>query len=592
VYGVDAATEAGGWWRRYRLAASTEEQQLAAGTRMVLLESNSMEPAAVGVLGEIYVGGERVALGHERQTNAFVADGFSEQEGAQMYRTGEFARRHPDGTVEYKGRRDGRMLRAGQRLYGEEIEAVLREREEVQEAAVALCEQKGSLAALVVPARGGVIAEEELREYLLQRLPEAMVPGSIRVVEKINRNGQGKVSLEERVYVAPRSKSEEQIAQIWQELLQQERVGIYDDFFKMGGHSLLAVRLKSMLQDRLNWEMALADLFGAPTVAALAQRREQALAENESAVGESWNEQSIVVQIQAGSSTRAPLFFVHPVGGSVLCYGDLARELGAEQPFYGLQSPVGKSCWEQGESLEQMASLYIRVMRQVQPTGPYLLGGWSFGGLVVWEMARQLGREGERIALLALIDSYPTTGATWAEEEQDKAQDEALTLSWFAEDIARMVGEDMAEQESAWQEMENEERKRVVEEMLRRNGLVPRNKAREETLRLLEVFTRNTRATQRYRMQRQKQPTMLFAAAEAGAGEQLAGEWQKWTSAEVGLQVVAGDHYSMMRQPNVTAIAKTLTRLLNSHSQNNTSLMIVEEDAAQRLASTKQLLSY
>jgi amino acid adenylation domain-containing protein len=589
VYGVDAATEAGGCWRTYRLDETTAEQHLAAGTRMVLLESNRVEPAATGVLGEIYVAGEGMALGHDRQTDAFVADPFSAQAGTQMYRTGEFARLHPDGSLEHKGRRDGQMLCAGQRVYREEIEAVLRERKEVSEAGVVMHEQDSSLAALVVPAAGQVIAEEELRAYLLQRLPEAMVPRSIRAVEKISRNAEGKVRVEERVYVAPRTETEEQIAQIWQELLPLEQVSIHDDFFRLGGHSLLAVRLKTLLQDRLNWEMALADLFRAPTVAALAQLREQAQKQNESAVDQAWmNEPSIVVKIQAGSSMRTPLFFVHPVGGSVLCYGDLARELGSEQPFYGLQSPGGDKDLEQGDSLEQMASVYIRVMRQVQPTGPYLLGGWSFGGLLAWEMARQLGSEGERVGMLALIDSYPTTGAGWTEEEPD----EGRMLDWFAEDIGRMVGEDVAGQKTAWQEMGKEERMTAIEELLRRNGLVSRNKAREQSLRLLEVFARNTQATERYTMQKREQQVMLFAAAQSAAGEHLVDEWTKWTAAGVDLQIIAGDHYSMMRRPNVTAIATTLNLMLNSHSQDYTSLMAVGETSASVLASAEQLLSY
>jgi thioesterase domain-containing protein len=155
-----------------------------------------------------------------------------------------------------------------------------------------------------------------------------------------------------------------------------------------------------------------------------------------------------------------------------------------------------------------------------------------------------------------------------------------------------MVGEDVAGQKTAWQEMGKEERMTAIEELLRRNGLVSRNKAREQSLRLLEVFARNTQATERYTMQKREQQVMLFAAAQSAAGEHLVDEWTKWTAAGVDLQIIAGDHYSMMRRPNVTVIATTLNLMLNSHSQDYTSLMAVGETSASVLASAEQLLSY
>jgi len=413
------------------------------------------------------------------------------------------------------------------------------------------------------------VSSEELRAHLLRSLPEYMVPAGFTSVAVIPLNASGKVDRRVpapvevkigsgREYAKPRNSTERQLAEIWSELLQVQQISVYDDFFKLGGHSLLAVRLKSMLLNRLGWELPLTDLFRAPTVAGLAQLMEAA--QQAPAVNNPLS--SVLVEIQPGAAT--PVFFVHPVEGIVLCYLELARELGLKQPFYAFQSPDAGISPEQVGSLEQMAHLYIRMMRRVQPTGPYLLGGWSLGGLLAWEMARQLMDEGQEIGLLALLDTHPPNGT-----ELVRGTNGALPLfPEFAQDMARSLGENIDLQSEDFQRLSAEQQRIFVQDMLMRHGVVSRTRAEQESADILEVFTRNLQAMVTYRMRRTEQRILLFAAAEGEAREHLVEHWKSWTPA-IDFYVVPGTHYTMVRQPNIAVIAEILRRAISDSKETS-----------------------
>jgi acyl carrier protein len=208
------------------------------------------------------------------------------------------------------------------------------------------------------------------------------------------------------------------LCRLWQEVLRRERVGIHDNFFNIGGYSLLAVQVISSIKQAFTVEMPLSVLFAAPTVARMA--------EHIAAVNGPDRSQSspVLVNIQPHGSWP-PFFCVHAIGGQVIGYAELSQELVLEQPFYGLQSPPANWFPASEVSIEQMATLYNREIRSVQPVGPYLLSGWSMGGLVAWEMAQQLIQEGETIGLLALMDATPPSGY----QEADRRDDEISMLA-------------------------------------------------------------------------------------------------------------------------------------------------------------------
>jgi thioesterase domain-containing protein/acyl carrier protein len=280
----------------------------------------------------------------------------------------------------------------------------------VREAVVVAREQANGekrLIAYVVTDEANSIAHE-LRDLLRQKLPEYMVPSSFVTLEELPLTPSGKLNRRALpgpddsadrggvTMAKPQTALEKSLVAIWSEVLGVNGIGINDNFFDLGGHSLLAVRLFTQIEKKLGKRLSLAILFQAPTVTKLA-----AILQRDYAA--SW---SSLVPIQPLGS-KPPFFCVHAVGGTVIEYHALARHLGPDQPFYALQSRGLDGNQEPHKSIHDMAAHYIKEMREVQPDGPYLLGGRSLGGIIAYEMACQLRAKGEEVSLLAVLDSYP-----------------------------------------------------------------------------------------------------------------------------------------------------------------------------------------
>jgi thioesterase domain-containing protein/acyl carrier protein len=371
------------------------------------------------VAGEIYIGGAAVTRGYIKR-DELTAEKYVSIDGERYYRTGDLGRFLADGQIEFLGREDEQVKIRGYRVELGEVEAVLRGHEAVGEALVLAREEgaggdKRLVAYVVARADGGEeaapLGAQELRAYLRERVPDHMVPSAFVMLEELPLTSNGKVdrralpdpaqsiSAPERTFVIPRNTLEMQLAQIWEEVLSVSPVGATDNFFELGGHSLLAVRLMAKIQQQFNRKLPLASLFQKATV------EDQAALLAEGGDSLPW---SPLVALQP-NGTRRPFFCVHPAGGQVLCYYQLARALGPGQPFYAWQAPDFTEVAEGGEDnygrIEDRAAAYIEAMRRVQPEGPYMLGGWSFGGTVAFEIAQQLRRAGERVGLLAQLDA-------------------------------------------------------------------------------------------------------------------------------------------------------------------------------------------
>jgi amino acid adenylation domain-containing protein len=386
-----------------------------ANTRVYILDG-WQQPVPIGVVGDLYVGGEGLARGYlnrpELTAERFVADPFSLVAGARMYRTGDLARYRADGRIEYLGREDFQVKVRGHRIELGEIEAVLGSYPGVRQAVVVAREVGVGDQRLVgywVGEAGVEVGVQGLRGHLVAALPEYMVPVELVKMAalpltpngKINRQGLPETAVSEveagERYVAPLGGVEEALAKIWRETLKVERVGREDDFFELGGHSLLAVRLFAGIEREFGQRLPLATLFAAPTLAGLA-REIQA----ERHLPNAWKS---LVSIQPGGS-RPPLFCIHGGGGNVLLYRGLARHLGKDQPFYGLQSLGLDGRSQILTTIEEMAASYLKEIRGVSPSGPYFLGGYCLGGLVAYEIAQRLLAQGQTVALLALFDTY------------------------------------------------------------------------------------------------------------------------------------------------------------------------------------------
>jgi amino acid adenylation domain-containing protein len=377
-----------------------------------------LNPSPVGIPGELYIGGDGLARGYLNQpeltAEKFIKDPFCNGSGRQLYKTGDLVRRRPSGELEFLGRIDNQVKVRGYRIELGEVETVLGQHESVRDVVVIVCKDQGDkhLAAYVVPREGKTLTANELRTFLSDRLPSQMVPSLFVVLEKLPLSASGKIdkaalpaingnaenhSAARERCVLPQDKLELKLQRIWQRVLAVSPIGMDDNFFELGGHSLLAVRLFAQIDKSLGRKLPLATLFQASTIHSLAEVLRK----------DGWTAPwSSLVLLQSGGDRR-PFFCVHAAGGNVLEYHALAQLLGADQPFYGFQALGLDGSQPPHTTIKEMAAHYIREMREVQPDGPYLIGGRSSGGTVAFEMACQLMAQGEQVDLLALLDAYP-----------------------------------------------------------------------------------------------------------------------------------------------------------------------------------------
>jgi len=399
-----------------------------------------------------------------------------------------------------------------------------------------------------------------LREVLAQSLPEYMIPAQFVFLDELPLTPSGKIdrralpapdaqALSQRPYEAPRGQIETALAAIWSEVLHHERVGRHDNFFELGGHSLAAMHVVSRVCERLGVNMTLRELFKQTSLAALA--RTLTTPGNVGPVA-NW---SPLVAIKP-SGTRPPLFLVHPSTGTVSSYGELATRLPTEQPLYGIEASGLYGDQSVIDDITVMASKYIDAIRTVQDRGPYLLGGWSAGGLIAYEMARQLVQRGENVAFLGLIDAY----ASDAEHESDQAMQ--LTAIAAANDL--VLDSDVL------RELAPEDQLRYFAEVCKKNQLpVAQDESYAENM--LNVNNAITRALSKYELsayatQRYAGDVVLFSCSELLPGEERPDPyygWQKLVGGEVRLRAVPGNHFTVVRMPHVADLAMQISTSLD-----------------------------
>jgi amino acid adenylation domain-containing protein len=385
-----------------------------ANTQLYILDGN-LQPVPAGVKGELYIGGDGVARGYlnrpELSQKKFIPDPFSGKSRARLYRSGDLARYRKDGTLEYLGRADDQVKVRGYRIELGEIEAALAAHSGVQSCTVLAVEEtpgNKQLVAYAVPQPNKSLAAEDLKNFLKQTLPEYMVPSQFVFLDTFPLTRNGKIDRKAlpapthanisaaHEYVAPSTETEKKVAAMWVELLKAERIGIHDDFFDLGGHSLMAIKALSRIREEFGVDLPLATLLQAPTVAKLS-----ALLHKKEDFVPTW---SLLVPVRKGGS-KPPLFLMHAHGGNVLDYHPLVKHLESDQPVYAFQARGLDGNIIKDATLKEMAAAYVAELRSFQPEGSYFIGGFCLGGLLALEVAEQLTAAGQRVALVIMIQS-------------------------------------------------------------------------------------------------------------------------------------------------------------------------------------------
>lgn len=379
-----------------------------ANDRVYILDKY-LELLPVGIVGELYATGDGIAQGYlhnpELTTEKFIPNPFSNK-ATLLYKTGDLARYQTDGNIEFIGRVDNQVKVRGCRIELGEIETVISRHPNIRHCIVSASTSREGLKSLIayVVLRTNVrLNQKELRSFVRLELPDYMVPSLFIAISEVPLTPVGKLDRgalpephttteSDWKHVEPRNDTETKLAEMWGKLLNLSKVGVTDNFFDLGGHSLLAMRMFADIQRTFEKKLAVSILFQEDTIEKLAQVIDRTASPATSSL----------VPIK-GDGIKPPLFCIHALDGEVIGYRNLALHLGGNQPVYGLKlesADVGDHI-----SIEGLAEKYIREIYRIQPSGPYFLAGHSLGGIVAYEMAQQLYRKGQDVALLALFDT-------------------------------------------------------------------------------------------------------------------------------------------------------------------------------------------
>jgi amino acid adenylation domain-containing protein len=521
------------------------------------LLNDKLEPVAAAEIGELYVAGASLARGYlnNRQLNdlKFISHPFTTNKQQELlYKTGDLARYLPDGNLEIVGRQDFQVKIRGMRVEIEEIETVLTQHPDIQQAAVVGKEDRSGeqiIVAYIVP-NNEQINISDVRSFLKRKLTDYMMPSAFVLLDtlpltsnnKLDRRSLPEPSRENFTVLPPRDRLELQLIQIWEKVLNIQPIGTSDNFFDLGGHSLIALQLFAQIEQIWGKRLLLMTLLELPTISELANFLRQ---EASSTI---W---SPLVLLKSGEN-KPPLFCVHPLGGNIFGYYNLANKMGQDRPIYGLQAQGTDRQSKPLDRIEDMASYFIQAIQTVQPDGPYFLLGYSFGGIIAFEMARQLADRGQKVAFLGLLDiKCPTL--------------EKANLSFFQ-----------------WLNLHTSKLRKLglkeqIEYCLERKIKGSRIEYRDEilsTLSHLETFTPellnildcSLSARKNYRPQVYSGAATLFWSEYQSLYIDLYPElgWGDLVAGGLEIQYLPGDHLTLMKEPHLQVLVEKLNSCIDS----------------------------
>jgi amino acid adenylation domain-containing protein len=551
-----------------------------ANAQIYLLDQH-LRPVPIGIPGELYIGGVCLARSYlnrpDTTAERFIPDPFSGKPGARLYKTGDLARYLPDGNIEFLGRLDHQVKIRGFRIELGEIETVLSQHPAVREVVVIARENLPGdkrLVAYFIAAQATAPTLSELRGFLKEKLPDYMIPSAFMRLDAMPLTPNGKVDrralpppdtitpMLEQAFVAPRDSLELRLVQMWEDILNIHPIGVTDDFFNLGGHSLLVVHLMARIQSLFGRSLPLSAIFRGATVEHLASilRQQSDLLS-----------QSPLVAIQQAGPKR-PFFCVHPGSGTVLYYAGLARHLGSDRPFYGLQAPGLNGEQAPYTRIKDLAAYYTEALcatHSPQAQGPYLLGGWSTGGIIAFEMAQQLQQQGHQVALLVLIDSSAPLLAA-----QPADFDQAALLSRFIVDLGNQFKKDLVISADELRLLEPDNQLYYALQKAKLSNVLPAGAKLDQFQNIFDVYVANLYASRNYLSQPYSGRIVLFRADQAvldPSPDRLRGHemnqgestsWQRLAAGSLETHIIPGNHYTMLTQPNVQILAKLLKRCL------------------------------
>ena len=521
-----------------------------------------LNPVPVGVIGELHIGGAGVARGYlnrpELTEQRFIADPFSP--GQRLYKTGDLARRRPDGTIVFGGRIDHQVKIAGLRIELGEIETALAAHPAVAQAVVTVSTGAAGdkrLAGYLRPQPGAEPDPADVRAHLARTLPGYMIPAYLISVESFPLNTSGKIdraALPAPDYVppaaerlAPGTVTEAVLVELYGTVLNSEQVGTADSFFDLGGSSLAAMRLIDLINDQLGVDVGVATIFLHPTARQLAASIDAIRSGTSQSAGS-----GPIIELSAGAG-ELPMYLIHAVGGTVFAYAQLARELAGTFKVYGIEAPGLNLAGTTASSLADLVSDYTERIRAAQPAGPYRLAGWSMGGVVAFEIARQLEQAGAEVSALILLDApFAIPQASASAESQLAGQ--------FVADATRSLGWDSASSPDSATSTAAEQIAWLAARLHTDNDGrgAPETAAVERLRHRFDIFGAHTRMLAGYTPEPTgpavRAPT-LIVSADRSLNAPARTLWPRALGGPVSTLRVDGDHYTFLQPPLVTDVS-------------------------------------
>jgi amino acid adenylation domain-containing protein len=549
--------------------------------RLYVLDER-MRLAPKGAAGELYIGGDCLARGYlnrpDLTAERFLPDPIGGA-GGRVYKTGDIVLWRPDGALEYLGRSDEQIKIRGFRIEPGEIETALMQFKGVSDAVVVKRSDPSKteqLVAYLVADKGSSVDEALLRGHMNTRLPKYMQPAFYQILKELPLSPNRKIDKQalpepdwakgasRKTQKGPETPAEEKMLAIWQEMLGRQTIGVEDNFFEIGGHSLLAARMMAEVESRFGISVPLVALLENPTV------RDLVKAISASGWNPSWKS---LVRLKDGGN-QPPIFLVHAIGGDVLSYRSLSAYLAdLDRSIYGLRAQGVDGKTRPLESVEEMAALYLKEIREVQPHGPYYLGGYSFGGTVAYEMAQQLSAAGEKTALLAMFDTVVMENLP-LELKPGKlvmALDRVERLGFIAGKWLRLS---LPKKVDYFKKSIGVVSGRLKAFARRTKYVNPQEQAdRERWLRKPPAFqkveTINQRALDAYVTKPYTGTVAYFKARQREWSEMVRPEplWRRLALGGLSVYTCEGNHNSIMVEPYVRSLAAALRQALESGEQ-------------------------
>jgi len=530
------------------------------GTEVLLLDAHG-QPVGTGEVGEIAVRGNFVSPGYWRRPE-LTAKKFRSEPGrgnARTYLTGDLGRMLRDGCVFHLGRNDARVRIRGQSVEIPELEAALLLVPGVREAAVTVQEtgtREPRLVACIVPSKGAKMRAATVRETIGERLPAYMVPSAFVMLDALPLLPNGKIDRQallafgqtrsrDEHYRAPRTAIEAWLTRTWSDALGIERVGIGDNFFDLGGHSLQAMRLLVRIEKTFGKRLPITTLFEAPTV------EKFAVVLNQRPEGSA---PATLVALQPGGS-KPPFFWIHGEDSNAF----LPRYLGQDQPVYGLLEQSWDGRPARYTTVEDIAAHHIRNISAVQPHGPYFLGGYCFGGILAFEIAQQLQKQGEEVGFLAMVDpNYFVAGRAELQNVERRAVRHLRSLSSLApDDTIRYVTSRMVNLARQWMQAMTARAQRLASRVYIATGMTYTT---PPAMRIRYILTIHRRAKRAYVRHVYGGRVLVFQTNARRSDPRAV--WEKFAGGGLEVHELAGEHEGIV---NDDAQIRGFARELKTH---------------------------